>query len=69
MNNSDSVWNEGFSHLKKYVSANRDANVPASYVCDDNYKLGLWLLAQKRSGVRLGERKVKLLRQQGVDLE
>jgi hypothetical protein len=69
MSSSDAEWNEGFKHLRKYVSENRDANVPVSYVNHDGYKLGLWLLAQKRSGTRLGERKVKLLRQQGVALE
>ena len=69
MSSSDAEWNEGFKHLRKYVSENRDANVPVSYISHDGYKLGLWLLGQKRSGTRLGERKVKLLRQQGVVLE
>jgi len=69
MSSSDAEWNEGFRNLRKYVSENRDANVSVSYVNHDGYKLGLWLLAQKRSGTRLGERKVKLLRQQGVALE
>jgi hypothetical protein len=69
MSSSDAEWNEGFKNLRKYVSENRDANVPVSYISHDGYKLGLWLLGQKRSGTRLGERKVKLLRQQGVVLE
>lgn len=69
MSSSDEEWNEGFKHLRKYVSENRNANVSVSYVSPDRYKLGIWLLAQKRSGARLGERKVKLLRQQGVAID
>ena len=65
----ESEWNEGFKHLRKYVAINKDGNVPVAYICDDKYKLGIWMLAQKRSGLRLGEKKVKLLRQQGVTLE
>ena len=65
----ESEWNEGFKHLKKYVAINKDSNVPIAYISDDKYKLGIWVLAQKRSGIRLGEKKVKLLRQQGLTLQ
>jgi hypothetical protein len=62
----DAEWNQGFAELKKYVSAHRDANVPAAYISSSNFKLGIWLLTQKRVGTRLAPRKLRLMQDQGV---
>lgn len=66
MSKGDSEWNEGYANLKKYVSANRDANVPAAYVSSNSFKLGIWLLSQKRIGTSLPPKRLRLLQDQGV---
>lgn len=43
-----SNWDECFEYAKDYYEKNGDLNVPKRYVCEDGYKLGLWLYTQRR---------------------
>ena len=37
------AWENGFNHAKAYADKHDSADVPLSYVCEDGYKLGVWL--------------------------
>ena len=40
---NDIAWENGFKHAKAYADKHGSADAPLSYVCDDGYKLGVWL--------------------------
>ena len=40
---NDIAWENGFNHAKAYADKHGSADAPLSYVCDDSYKLGVWL--------------------------
>ena len=66
MSKSEEEWSTGYASLRQYVSANQDALVPATYVDQRGFKLGLWLITQRKIGGRLVPKRHKLLEQQGV---
>ena len=66
MSKSEEEWSTGYASLRQYVSANQDALVPATYIDHKGFKLGLWLITQRRTGDRLMPKRHKLLEQQGV---
>ena len=37
------AWINGYEHVKEYVNEHGTADAPLSYVCEDGYKLGVWL--------------------------
>jgi hypothetical protein len=41
------LWDEGFEHLNRFVSANNNIAVPNKYVTNDGYPLGGWVLTQR----------------------
>jgi len=41
-------WNEGFIHLLKYIGIHRHAIVSQNYKSKDGYKLGIWVMHQRR---------------------
>ena len=67
--NQDPEWTRGISHLRRFITLNGTADVPITYVCRDNFKLGLWVSQQKRIGTRLPVEKVRQLREFGVPLQ
>ena len=40
---NDIAWENGFEHAKAYADKYGSADAPLNYVCDDGYKLGVWL--------------------------
>jgi superfamily II DNA or RNA helicase len=44
-----SRWDEGFDHLEKYFAHNGTARVPASYVDSEGFRLGTWVVTQRRA--------------------
>ena len=46
-NTVDGWWDEGFGHLKQYISDNGDALVPNLFVTSDGFKLGTWIQNQR----------------------
>ena len=42
-NKTELAWNTGYEHAKGYADEHGSADAPLSYVCDDGYKLGVWL--------------------------
>ena len=56
-------WDEGFSHLKKYVTQHGTARVSAGFVTPDGYKLGIWVARQRssRSKKQHSQERIKLL--------
>lgn len=56
-------FEQGFSELSKYLMRNGNINVKQSYVCNSEFKLGMWLKSRK-TDLRLDrlspERKKKL---------
>ena len=40
-------WENGFSHAEQYFREHGDLNVPARYVCEDGFKLHVWLTNQR----------------------
>ena len=41
------AWKIGYRHAVEYYAKNANLNIPAEYVCEDNYNLGKWLSNQK----------------------
>ena len=42
-NKTELAWNTGYEHAKAYADEHGSADAPLNYVCDDGYKLGVWL--------------------------
>jgi len=40
-------WENGFSHLRRYIDSEGNALVPAAYRTADHFKLGQWVVAQR----------------------
>lgn len=43
-----SNWDECYAYAKAYYETNGDLKVPKRYMCEDGYKLGLWIYTQRR---------------------
>ena len=43
-----SNWDECYAYAKEYYETHGDLKVPKRYVCEDGYKLGLWIYTQRR---------------------
>ena len=57
----DSLWDENFSELEKYLDKNDNVNVPQLHVTNSGLKLGLWVGVQRlHRAVILRERKDRL---------
>lgn len=41
------AWETGFIHAKKYYEINGNLNIPASYIDDSGYTLGIWITNQR----------------------
>lgn len=42
-------WEQGFKYLQAFISSEGHSKVPALYVNDDGYKLGLWVTIQRQN--------------------
>ena len=42
-NKTELAWANGYEHAKAYADKHGSADAPLNYVCDDGYKLGVWL--------------------------
>jgi hypothetical protein len=42
------VWEDGLRHLKQFVSSKGHARVPVAHVTSDGFKLGTWVVTQRR---------------------
>lgn len=52
-------WERGYSHLEEYYRKNGHSIVPLTYVCDDGYRLGAWVIAlrnRRKKGILTDER-------------
>ena len=55
------LWEEGFSHLKKFVEKEGHSRIPQKFKTEDGYKLGQWASMQRTSKDSLEtERRLKL---------
>ncbi|MEG0836210.1 MAG: Helicase associated domain protein, partial [Christensenellaceae bacterium] len=43
----DEQWENGFAHAKEFEMANGYLDVPINHICEDNFKLGAWIVHQK----------------------
>lgn len=50
-NSVDTLWEEGYSALKSYMEENGDSKVPAKFITNQGYKLGIWVTTQRRAKV------------------
>ena len=41
-------WYDCYAYAKAYYEEKGNLNVPKRYICDDGYKLGLWIYTQRR---------------------
>ena len=41
-------WEDGFNHASAYYAENGNLKVPKRFICDDGFKLGLWINTQRR---------------------
>lgn len=46
-NPNDSFWEQGFIHAEEYFSANGDLMVSDGFVCEDGFKLSVWIKNQR----------------------
>ncbi|MCF0127548.1 MAG: Helicase associated domain protein, partial [Pseudobutyrivibrio sp.] len=60
-------WETGYIHAKAYYEVYGDINMPKRYVCEDSYKLGLWIATQRN--VRAGRVRGNLNQEQISRLE
>ena len=65
-------WQEGYKHAEEYFKENGDLHVPKRYICEDGYKLGLWVYTQRavrkgRVPGNLDETKIQRLDQLGME--
>jgi hypothetical protein len=44
----EAAWEDGYSHLERFVAREGHARVPSIRVEEDGYKLGLWVFNQRR---------------------
>ena len=65
---SDDSWDEGYRHAEEYFRANGNLDVKTGYICDDGFKLTVWL-GNKRTSYRnskLPTERVKFLEKIGM---
>ena len=46
-NPNDSFWEQGFAHAEDYFSANGNLMVSEGFVCEDGFKLSVWIKNQR----------------------
>ena len=68
MVNNAERWDLGYEHAKRYFEVHWDLDVPQRYVCEDGYRLGGWISAQRRShkNGRLPAERARLLEVLGL---
>ena len=49
----DSGWENGFEHAKAYKALHGDLLIPATYICEDGFKLGIWINNQRTAYMKL----------------
>lgn len=54
-------WENGFEHAKAYFERNGHLDVPASYACEDKFRLGAWLIRQRERGYDIDDERRKKL--------
>ena len=61
------AWNTAYSRSKTYYDEHNCSPV-ASYICDDGFRLGLWVFRQKQKikNNQLNAQQVNLLNQIGI---
>ena len=64
----DDPWETGFAHAKQFYENHHHLDVPSKYVCEDGYRLGVWL-ANQRSNHNTPSKYHKLSSEQGKRLE
>jgi superfamily II DNA or RNA helicase len=57
----ESLWEEGYEYLLKYVESFGNALVPATYVSDEGFTLGRWVASQRNKRNNLSIDKVEKL--------
>lgn len=64
-----SRWNVGYEYAVKYFEKNGNINIPASYVTEDGYSLGVWINSQrkKHSSGKLSEIQTKQLEELNIN--
>ncbi|MDE6746604.1 MAG: helicase associated domain-containing protein, partial [Oscillospiraceae bacterium] len=55
-------WEKGFEHAKAYFNKNGNLDVPTMFVCEDGFKLGIWVANHRDKGcTRITEERRKRL--------
>ena len=57
---AENFWNEGYSHLKKFIAREGHPKVPFGHI-EDNFKLGGWVATQRSRKEKLSYEKQKKL--------
>ena len=60
-------WENGFSHLKKYVQQEGHSRIPYSFESEDGYKLSSWIIVQRQNKDQLIPEQKSLLDSIGFD--
>ena len=60
----DLQWNEGFEHLKSFYKKHKTAHVPQSFITDDGYNLGYWVVGQK---INYKKNKLSIIRKKKLE--
>lgn len=56
------AWENGFEHAKAYFVQNGNLDVPTMFVCEDGFKLGMWIASQReKSGTHMTDERHKKL--------
>jgi superfamily II DNA or RNA helicase len=48
-NPTDEAFENGYNHLIEYVKEKQNTLVPSNYICNDGYRLGIWVSHQRKN--------------------